>query len=137
MAFFIPFTCVTLCQFYSITSPVLFTKNNKLWNERKEDFLYTWLLQRITLYQGRKKIAFLDTIAFLATRIYKQSILTKWWNNNIFVQILNSYLKYPDRLCVFLVVRCNIIRASWETKKERLNYRKKYIEEFVWGTSPF
>ena len=29
--------------------PVLFTKNNKKpWNERKEGFLYIWLLQRIT-----------------------------------------------------------------------------------------
>ena len=38
MTFFTPFTFVKLCQFYSITSPVLFTKNKKLWNERKEDF---------------------------------------------------------------------------------------------------
>ena len=27
----------------------------------------------------------------------------------------------------------NIIRILWETKKERLSYRKKYVEEFVWG----
>ena len=38
MAFFVPLTCVTRSQFYYITSLVLFTKNNKLWNERKEDF---------------------------------------------------------------------------------------------------
>ena len=32
---------------------------------------------------------------------------------------------------------CNIT-ALWETKKEqRLSYRRKYIEEFVWGTSLF
>ena len=30
--------CHTLCQFYSIASLVLFTRNNKLWNERKEGF---------------------------------------------------------------------------------------------------
>ena len=119
MAFFIPFTCVTLCQFYSITSPVLFTKNNKLWNERKEDFLYTWLLQRITLYQGRKKIAYLDTIAFLATRIYKQPILTKWWNNNIFVQILNSYLKYPDRLLDVFFLLFAVILSELREKPRR------------------
>ena len=42
MAFLHPFTFVKLCQFYSITSPVLFTKNKKLWNKRKEDlFAYT------------------------------------------------------------------------------------------------
>ena len=40
MAFFIPFLCVTLFQFFSITSPVLFKKNKKLWKERREDFLY-------------------------------------------------------------------------------------------------
>ena len=40
MTFFFPFTCVSFSQFYSITFPVLFTKNSKLWNKRKEDFLY-------------------------------------------------------------------------------------------------
>ena len=40
---------------YSITSFVLFSKNNKLWNERKEEFLYIWLLQRITLIKGGRK----------------------------------------------------------------------------------
>ena len=39
-AFFIPFTFFKLCQFYSITSPVLFTKNEKLWNKSKEDLLH-------------------------------------------------------------------------------------------------
>ena len=39
--------------------------------------------------------------------------------------------------CVFLVARCNIIRASWETKKEIFSCRKEYKEEFVWGTSLF
>ena len=38
--FFILFTYITLFH-YSITSPVLFTENNKPWNERKEDFLCT------------------------------------------------------------------------------------------------
>lgn len=34
MGFFIPFTCVTLCQFHFVTSPVLFSRNIKLWNKR-------------------------------------------------------------------------------------------------------
>ena len=34
MTFFIHL-CHTLSQFYPITSPVFFTKNNELWNERK------------------------------------------------------------------------------------------------------
>ena len=46
MAFLIPLTCVTLCQFYFITSDVLFTKNNKRMGMRekgmreKKIFLY-------------------------------------------------------------------------------------------------
>ena len=51
MAFFILFKCVTLNHFYSITSPVLlpwlFTKSNKLWNKRKDNFLYIWSPQCI------------------------------------------------------------------------------------------
>ena len=34
MVFLIPFTCITPFQLHSITSTVLFTKNNKLWNRR-------------------------------------------------------------------------------------------------------
>ena len=37
--------------------------------------------------------------------------------------------------CPLFVAPCDITRASWETKKEWLSYRKMYIEEFVWGTS--
>ena len=40
MAFSISLTCFTLGQFYSITSPVLFTKSNKLWNEKRQYFFY-------------------------------------------------------------------------------------------------
>ena len=42
---------VTLSQFYSITSLILFME----WNGMRENkiFLYIWLLQRITLYQSR------------------------------------------------------------------------------------
>ena len=50
------FPSIHLCHtlsIYSITSPALFTKNNKLWNEKKEDLLYIWLLQSIKLYQRR------------------------------------------------------------------------------------
>ena len=58
----IPFhsTCVTLCQSFSISSPKLVNKNIKLSIEIKEDFLYIWLLQHITLYQ-RGSISHLTT----------------------------------------------------------------------------
>ena len=53
-ALLISFYCAsaTLFQCYSITSPVLFTKNNKLWNERKGNFLNMWNLRYIK--GGRK-----------------------------------------------------------------------------------
>ena len=54
--------------------------------------------------------------------------------------MLYNYFTYTGRLffgCGLSVALCNINRASCETKKERLNYRKKYIEECVWGTSLF
>ena len=40
MAFFIPLTYVTFFQFNSVTSSMLFTKNSKLLNKRKQKFLY-------------------------------------------------------------------------------------------------
>ena len=60
-------------------------------------------------------------------------------SSNIFVQIIYSYLRYTYRLVdVFsLVICCNTIKASWETKMEIMSCRKTYIEEFVWGTSLF
>ena len=67
--------------------------------------------------------------------------MTKWWNYNILVQIVYSHLWYTGRHflgCALFDACCNVTRATWETKKEsRLSYRKKYIEEFVWGTSLF
>ena len=72
--------------------------------------------------------------------IYKQHTLTKQWNFNIFVQIWYSYFRYTARPILgyaLFVARCNTIRTSWETKKERLSYRKKCIEEFERGISLF
>ena len=74
------------------------------------------------------------------TCMYKQPALAKCWNYNLFVQILYSHFRYTNRLflgCVFFIARCNIIRASRETKTESLCYKKNYTEEFVWGTSFF
>ena len=44
---------------------MLFTKNTKLWNERKKVFLYIWLLQRIKYTKRCRKPCSLDAIAFL------------------------------------------------------------------------
>ena len=66
----------------------------------------------------------------------KQPTLTKWWDCNIFVQIVHRYFRYTCRLflvCTLFVACCSIITASWKTKKEwRLSYRKKCRERFVW-----
>ena len=62
------------------------------------------------------------------TCMYKKPALTKYSNNNLFVQILYSHFRYTNRLflgCVFFIARCNIIRASRETKTESLCYKKK------------
>ena len=72
--------------------------------------------------------------------MYKQPKLTKQWNYNVFVRIGCSYFRYTCRLflgCALFVARCNIIRVSWETKKKKIELRKKCIEEFVWETSLF
>ena len=78
---------------------------------------------------------------FRHTCVYEKPALTKWWNYNIFAQILYTYFRYTGRFflgCALFVARCNIIGTLWETKKEwRLSYRKKYKEEFVWETSLF
>ena len=54
MAFCIPLTCVTLPQFHSFTSLVLFSKNNKLWNEKKKDFGYMAASAYHVIKVGRK-----------------------------------------------------------------------------------
>ena len=87
-----------------------------------------------------EKHIFKHNLIFRHTCMYKQPTLTKQWNDAIFLQIWCSYFRHTGRLflgCALRLVCCNIIRTSWETKKERLGYRKKYIEEFVWGTSFF
>ena len=67
---------------------------------------------------------FIQNRIFKHTCLYKQLMLTKKWNYNIFVQILHSSITYTDLGCVFFVARFNIIRASQEIEKERSSYTK-------------
>ena len=69
MTFFIPLTFIILCQFYSITSPALFTKHNKVLNEKKEDFFAYMAATAYHVISKKSKIASLDTIAFLDTHV--------------------------------------------------------------------
>ena len=138
MPFFIPFSCVTLCQFYSINSPVLFTKNNKFSNERKEDFLYLWLLQCITLYQRRQKIASLDIIAFLVTYICINN--PYWQSSRIIIFLCRYYIVTSDaRICSWKCFSCCQLlycQSFIRYKMERLSFRKKvnrrtYVEDIT------
>ena len=74
MTFFFPFTCVTLFQLYSITSPVLLEISNYCMTKKR--FLYIWLLQSNTLYERRQKYCFKHNYIFIQC---KQPILTKQW----------------------------------------------------------
>ena len=77
---------------------------------------------------------------FRHTYMYKTTHIGKVIELKFFEQILYSYFRYTGSLflgCALFVARCNIIRASSDTKKERYSYSKKYIEEFVWEKSLF
>ena len=101
---------------------MLFTKNNKLWNERKENFLYIWLLQRITLYQNRWKIVSLDTIAF-DIHIYINN--PHWQSSRIIIFLCKYYIVFSDTLRgSSMSFSC----CSLYTKEERLSYRKSTQE---------
>ena len=95
------------------------------------------MLQRITLYQRRQKITSLDTIEFLDTHVCTNN---SHWQSSGIIFLCKCNISYTGRLflgCVLFSAYSDIIKASWETKKDILSYRKKYIEEFVWGTLVF
>ena len=105
------FHFIHLCHAVSvllfIIPNVLLTKNNKLWNDRKEDFLCIWLFLRITLYQGRQKVASLDRIAFLDTYAcinnpYRQ-------NSVIIIFLCKSYIVTSD---IIMALGCDFLLLS-------------------------
>ena len=80
IAFFTPFNFVTLCQFYSFTSPVLFTKlHEEIIESEKEDFLHIWLHQHIALYISKEveNEIFRHNWILKHACMYKQPALTK------------------------------------------------------------
>ena len=137
MAFFTLFIFVTLCQFYSITSPVLFNRMRE-----KKIFANVWLLLCITLYQRRQKIISLDTIEFIDPHIcinnphwQSSGIIIFLWKYDAVISntLVGSFLDVRFLLLAVIL----IIRASWKTKNERLSNRKNFTAEFVWGTCLF
>ena len=129
----------TLCHYYSTISPVSFAKLHEEtieWEERLF-FAYMAFSAYHVISTEVENHIFKHNWIFRHLWIYKQPTMTKQWNFNIFVQILYSYFRYNGRLFLGYAFAAggNTIRASWETKKERLSYRKKDIEEFMWGIS--
>ena len=51
--------------------------------------------------------------------MYQQPVLTKYWNFNIFVQILYSYLKYIDRLLDAFFLLLTVILSELHGKQRR------------------
>ena len=77
MAFFIPITYFTHFQFYFFTSPVLFTKNSKFWNHRKEYFLYMAASLDHVISKEVENLKFRHNSIFRHTCLHKQPMLTK------------------------------------------------------------
>ena len=137
MAFFTLFIFVTLCQFYSITSPVLFNRMRE-----KKIFANVWLLLCITLYQRRQKIISLDTIEFIDPHIcinnphwQSSGIIIFLWKYDAVISntLVGSFLDVRFLLLAVIL----IIRASWKTKNERLSNRKKFHSRICVRDMPF
>ena len=79
MAFLIPFNFVTLCQFYSITSFLLFTKRHQetiKW-EKRRFFVYIAVSVCHVISKKVKIHIFRHNCIFRHTCMYKQPILAK------------------------------------------------------------
>ena len=110
-------------------------------------FAYMAALAYHVILKEVEQHIFKNNWIFRHSCIYKQPTLTKKWNFNTFEQILYSYFRYTGRLFLgyaLFVARCNTIRTSWETKKERLSCRTKCMKRifvrditFLTAHSPF
>ena len=72
--------CHNLCQFYFITSHVLFAKN-----KGKDEFLYIATSAYHVISKEEESRTFRHKRIFRQTRMDKHSILANQWNSNIFV----------------------------------------------------
>ena len=132
ITYFNPFILVTVCQFYSVPSLVLFNKNEKNYGI-KEKKLFCIYGCFIVSRSRRQESIFRQNLISRQTCINKQGILTQKRNYNI---LCKDYIAISDTLIgswmfFFLISHCNSIRATWKTQKERLSDRKWYIETFA------
>ena len=141
MTFFSPFNFVTLCRFYFITSPVLFTKFYKEiieWEKRRFFFSYMAassyhvILKEVENHIFRPQ--FLDAPLYINNPYWQSSgiiiFLCKY--DIVISDILAGY--FLDVLFFLLTVISGLHEKprwkDWATEK-------KYIEESVWVTSLF
>ena len=122
MAFFIPFTFVTLCQFYSITPHVL------------RFFAYMTVSAYDVISKEEENHIFRHNLIFRQTWMYKNP---HWQSSWIIIFLCNYYIVTSDKLIGTFLDMFFLLLAVIEIKKEKLSYRRSYIEEFVWGTSLF
>ena len=139
---FIPLTCVTLSQFYFITSLVLFIKNNKLENEKKKLFCIYGCLSAISKEVENR--IFRHNFIFRHTCMYKQPRLTKYWIYNNFEQMFYSYLRYIDILLdvffLFLAVILSEIHENpWGTEwvTEKSTWKNLCEQHHFFGCTPY
>ena len=86
--------CVTLCQFYSISSPFLLIKTKKIWNEK---IFCMYGCFSISYIKEVKYHIFWYNHVLRCTCIYKQPILTKavkWYfvANSIYIVISDTLI---------------------------------------------
>ena len=113
---------IQLCQFYSSTFPVPFTKLKKSQNRRTEDSLHIWLLQRILLYKWRQKITSLNTIEFSDTYVFMNN--PHWRNSGILTFLSKYYIVISDTLVgsfldVFFLLLAVILSERFERPRRK------------------
>ena len=127
MAFFMPFTYVIFCQFNFITSPVLFIKNNKLWNERKKDFSIYDCFSGSHYAKGNH--VFRHNCVFRRTYIYINNPCWQVVELDFFVQMLHSSLRYSGRLLDVLFL---LLAVIWSELHKKPTRKDRVTETSTW-----
>ena len=105
-------------QSYFVTSLVLFTKNIKLWNERKEGF-FVYMAASLDHVLSKEVGNRIFRHNFRHSCKYKQPMLTKHWNYIIFVQIFHSSLSYINRLLDVFYFLVTVTLSEFHDKPRR------------------
>ena len=124
MAFFTPFNFVTLCYFYSITSPLLFPKLHQEtieW-EKKRFFAYmAGSAYRVTSKEAENQM-FRHNWNFRHTFVYKQPTLTKQWNFLCKYYIVISDIRVGFFLDVLFLLLAVILSELYEKPRRNKDW---------------